>query len=267
MPRWNPEQYLRFSEERTRPSRDLAAGVPLARPDTILDAGCGPGNSTAVLRECWPGARLLGADASEDMLEAARKAMPGTPFVQADLNGELSGLGAFDLVFSNAVLQWLPDPGEGLSRLFALVKPGGALAVQTPACTPGRSAEGRLETCDAHRMMAETAGEEPFAAYTVSCTRLKTLEALDVYRRLSPEAEVTMWETRYCHLLDGYDGLLQWYRGTGMRPYLESLPDDDCRARFEERFRRRAMEEFPLEADGRLLFWFRRLFVVAVRKK
>ena len=94
-------------------------------------------------------------------------------------------------------------------------------------------------------MMAETAGEEPFAAYTVSCTRLKTLEALDVYRLLSPEAEVTMWETRYCHLLDGYDGLLQWYRGTGMRPYLESLPDDDCRARFEERFRRRAMEEFP----------------------
>ena len=263
---WNPEQYLRFGSERTRPSRDLASAVPLEAPGTILDAGCGPGNSTAVLKEFWPHARIQGVDASEEMLGAARRALPEAAFSRADLDGDLSALGSFDLVFSNAVLQWLADPGQGLSRLFALVKPGGALAVQVPACTPARSAEGRLETCDAHRLMADTAREAPFAAYTAGCTRLKTLEAPEAYRRLSPQARVTMWETRYCHLLDGYDGLLQWYRGTGMRPYLESLPDKESRALFEEWFLERAREEYPLATDGKLLFWFRRLFVVAVRR-
>ncbi len=112
----------------------MAAAVSPGKAGHNPGRGDAAGQRTTVLRERWPEARLLGADASEDMLEAARKAMPGTPFVQADLNGELSGLGAFDLVFSNAVLQWLPDPGEGLSRLFALVKPGGALAAQVPAC-------------------------------------------------------------------------------------------------------------------------------------
>lgn len=134
---WNPEQYLRFGSERTRPSRDLASAVPLEAPGTILDAGCGPGNSTAVLKEFWPHARIQGVDASEEMLGAARRALPEAAFSRADLDGDLSALGSFDLVFSNAVLQWLADPGQGLSRLFALVKPGGALAVQVPACTPG----------------------------------------------------------------------------------------------------------------------------------
>lgn len=122
---WNPSQYLKFKAERTRPARDLAAAVALDAPERVLDAGCGPGNSTAVLARRWPGAELTGLDYSENMLEKARAAMPGVSFIQGDMAGDLTCLGLFDVVYSNAALQWMADSGETAKKLFGLVKPGG----------------------------------------------------------------------------------------------------------------------------------------------
>ena len=266
MPSWDPQMYLKFGNQRTRPARDLAAAVELTAPHTILDAGCGPGNSTKVLAERWPGVKLTGLDSSDAMLEAAGKALPDAVFIRRDLREDFSDLGSFDVVFSNAVLQWLPDMEGAAVSLFSLVSPGGVLAVQVPACAPMKTGEGRLETGDAHRLLYATAEEAEFAPFTAGITRFSDMNINHLYERLTPLAgQVTMWETRYCHVLDGYEGLADWYRGTGMRPYLDALPDDELRARFEKRFLQRAAEEFPLASDGRLLFWFKRWFFVAYR--
>lgn len=263
---WNPSQYLKFKAERTRPARDLAAAVALDAPERVLDAGCGPGNSTAVLARRWPGAELTGLDYSENMLEKARAAMPGVSFIQGDMAGDLTGLGLFDVVYSNAALQWMADSGETAKKLFGLVKPGGALAVQMPDSRPPAAPGGRLENGTAHRLMQETAGEAPFAAYTAGVTRLYTLDGGRVYDLFAGEAaELSVWETCYCHVLDGYEGLAEWFRGSGMRPYLDALPDEETRGLFARRFIERAVAEYPLAADGRLLLWFRRLFFVAYK--
>ena len=266
MPTWNPDQYLKFPNERTRPARDLAAAVKINTPESILDVGCGPANSTAVLAERWKNARLTGIDSSAEMLDAAREKLPDAVFFKRDIEKDLSSLGTFDFVFSNAVLQWVSDGEAAAERLLALVNDGGALAVQIPACAPGKSQEGRLETCDAHRFMYETAEETDFALYTKGVTRFFDFTGDRLYARLSPKAgRMDMWETRYCHVLDGYEGLAEWYRGTGMRPYLDALPGEELKTRFEKRFLERAAAEFPLTADEKLLFWFRRLFFIAYK--
>ena len=125
---WDPEQYLRFNEERSRAARDLCARVPLAAPARILDAGCGPGNSTQVLRECWPAAGITGLDSSPEMIARARSTDPAVTWTV----GELGTFQAepFDLVFANAVIQWIPDHPRLLRSLLELVAPGGFLAVQ-----------------------------------------------------------------------------------------------------------------------------------------
>lgn len=266
MPTWNPDQYLKFFNERTRPAKDLAAAITVNTPRSILDVGCGPANSTAVLAERWKNARLTGIDSSAAMLETARKKLPDDVFLKRDIEEDLSSLGTFDIVFSNAVLQWLSDGEAAAERLLALVNDGGALAVQVPACAPGKSQEGRLETCDAHRLMYETAEEPDFALYTKGVTRFFDFTGDRLYSRLSSKAvKMDMWETRYCHVLDGYEGLAEWYRGTGMRPYLDKLPSEELKTRFEKNFLERAAAEFPLTADGKLLFWFRRLFFIAYK--
>ncbi len=262
---WNPGQYLKFESERTRPARDLAAAVSLDAPERVLDAGCGPGNSTAVLARRWPGAELTGLDYSAEMLASAREKMPGVPFVQGDIGGDLSGLGRFDVVYSNAVLQWLPDSGKAAQDLFRLVKPGGALAVQVP-CSRPIPAGGRLENGAVHRLMEETAKEPRFVSYTAGVGRLYTLDGGRVYDLFAGKAaELSVWETCYCHALGGYEVLAEWFRGSGMRPYLEALPDEGERGAFIRRFTERAAEEYPLAPDGKLLLWFRRLFFVAYK--
>ncbi len=132
---WDPGQYLKFKDERTRPSIDLAARLDLASPASILDVGCGPGNSTEVLRDRWPAARITGLDSSTDMIERARAAHDWGDWVCADAArlGESGDRRTWDIVFSNATLQWIPDHERLIPRLFGLVNRGGALAVQVPA--------------------------------------------------------------------------------------------------------------------------------------
>ncbi len=250
---WNPGQYLKFGAERTRPAMDLCERIPGA-PRRILDLGCGPGNSTAVLRERWPEAELAGLDSSPEMIAQARASHPAGTWILADAARHQSAA-PWDLVFSNAVLQWLPDHRLLLPRLMGWIAPGGCLAVQMPAKggTVLRSA------------LAAVAGRPRWQAALAGADSALTFhDARFYYDLLAPLADrVDLWETTYYHPLASHQALIDWYEGTGMRPFLDRLTDEEARSEFKAEVLEACRGDFPAAADGRVLLPFKRLFFVA----
>lgn len=255
MPVWDPAQYLKFGAERTRPSVDLCGRIP-GSPRRILDLGCGPGNSTAVLRERWPEAELAGLDSSPEMIAQARASHPAGTWILAGAE-RYRPEAPFDLVFSNAVLQWLPDHPRLLPRLMGWVAPGGCLAAQMPAGGRTGLRAALADVAERPRWRAQLAGAE--AALTFHDARF-------YYDLLAPGAQrVDLWETTYHHPLASHEALVEWYEGTGMRPFLERLPDAAARAAFKAEVVEACRAGFPPAADGKVLLPFRRLFFVAFR--
>ena len=160
---WSAHQYLRFEDERTRPSRDLLAQVPLAKARSAVDLGCGPGNSTALLVDRFPGAEIIGLDSSADMLRQARERLPDCTFIEADLV-HWTPPRATDLLFANAVFQWVPDHAAVLHRLAQALPQGGVLAVQMPDNTSE----------PALLLMQEVADEGPWAGNPALATAGRT---------------------------------------------------------------------------------------------
>lgn len=250
-PGWDPAQYLRFASERTRPAVELAARVPLAEVTEAVDLGCGPGNSTEVLAARWPAARLTGVDSSPEMLAEARAAHPDWAWVEADVAAWAPAT-APDLIFSNAALHWLDDHAKLFPRLMSYLAPGGLLAVQMPANYDAPS----------HTLMREAGA--PWAD-RLPAPRSLAGDAGAYYDWLAPRAaSVDLWETTYHHVLDGPEAVVDWVRGTGLRPYLEALEPSD-RPAFEARYLELIREAYPHRADGTVLMPFQRLFLVAVR--
>ncbi|MGA3027592.1 MAG: methyltransferase domain-containing protein [Bryobacteraceae bacterium] len=256
MPEWDAQAYLQFANERTRPSVDLVQRIGVLAPRRIVDLGCGPGNSTEVVRRRWPEAEVIGLDSSTQMIEAARKAWPEGKWVLGDA-ATWTASQPFDLVFSNAMMQWLPDHARLCPRLLAQVATGGALAVQMPA----------HYELPMHREIVEVsrdaAWDERMQAARTALTREP---ASFYYDTLQPvAARIDLWETIYYHEVPGPDALIEWFRGTGMRPFLEALSSDDERERFEMMLLKRYIASYPRRPSGLVLFPFRRLFFVAYR--
>ncbi len=253
---WSPAQYLKFADERTRPARDLLAQVPLSSPAVVYDLGCGPGNSTALLVERFPQARVTGIDNSPAMLEQARKACPGASFALADL-ARWQPDDAPDLLFSNATFQWVPHHLEVVARLAAELKPGGAMAIQMPDNLAEPS----------HRLMAEAAEEGPWRLKLsqASAAREPLPAASAYYARLKPLfARLDIWHTIYNHPLNGTRGIVEWVKSTGLRPYLDPLAPEEDQA-FLADYERRLGGAYPADADGTVLLRFPRLFIVGLR--
>ena len=250
---WNPDLYLKFADERTRPARDLAAAIPQSAPARILDLGCGPGNSTQVLRERWPGARITGLDSSPEMIAKARATYPDGDWRVADLAGLDEP--PCDLLFANAVLQWLPDHDTLLPRLLARVAPGGHLAAQMPTNprTPLR------------RAIVDAARHPRFSGrLTGAGGGLTFLDAPFYQDLLAPlAANLDLWVTTYYHLLASHQGIVDWFSSTALRPFLERLPDPADQDFFKAEVRTACERAYPLTADGRVLMPFERLFLVA----
>lgn len=255
---WDSRQYLRFEAERTRPCRDLVACIDLDSPHRIVDLGCGPGNSTAVLAARWPDSPLLGVDSSPDMLERARATSVRADWILADLH-DWTPDGRFDLVFSNAALHWLPDHRTVIPRCFAWVSPGGALAFQVPARpVPPPPWVRALDTVRKRAPWAGVTGD--------LAPESNVLPLEQYYDLLSPEARrLDLWDTEYHHILDGPEEIVEWTRSTALRPWLARLPDDDARARFLEDLTAEVAGQYPRRPDGRVVFPFLRRFVVAYR--
>jgi trans-aconitate 2-methyltransferase len=254
MPTWDPHMYLQFATERTQPAVDLITRIRLAQPARIVDLGCGPGNSTAMLRQRWPEATIIGLDHSPEMLAAAKQAFPSEQWLLADAAAWQADR-PFDLVFSNAALQWLPDHQTLFPQLLAQVAPGGALAIQLPAHydSPLHRVTQAVAEAPAwrHRM------ERPRQALTHEAPAF-------YYRLLRPHAvQIEIWETEYYHIVNSPQDIVTWFRGTGLRPFLEALESDNQRFQFEQQVLDGYTQAYPFQPDGRVLFPFRRLFIVA----
>jgi trans-aconitate 2-methyltransferase len=253
MARWDDAQYLKFADERTRAARELLARVPVARPKAVVDLGSGPGNSTALLCERWPDARITGVDNSPDMLRRAREDLPDLDWVEADV-ATWRAPAALDVAFANATFQWVPEHATVFPALFSQVAPGGALAVQMPY----------NQNEPSHRLMREV--PEPFRSHIDGARALQRVSSpAFYYDLLAPHAErVDIWQTTYEHVMLDASAIVEWVKGTGLRPYLEALPEG-LRAEYLAHYTKGIDEAYPRRADGKRLFSFPRLFIVAVR--
>jgi trans-aconitate 2-methyltransferase len=251
---WNPDLYFAYADERLRPALDLVARVPLEAPARVYDLGCGGGNVTRALARRWPGAAVVGIDASPAMLARARADAPDLAFALGDLAVWAPPEPA-DLIFSNAAFHWLPDHGALLARLANGLAPGGVLAFQVP----------RNFAEPSHATIYETAADGPWATRLAGRLppRRPVEEPAWYHRELAALGlAVDLWETVYWHVLAGPDPVLDWTRATWLRPVLDLL-DDGERPAFLAAHAARLRAAYPAEADGRTLFPFRRLFVVA----
>jgi trans-aconitate 2-methyltransferase len=254
---WSPEQYMIFENERTRPVRDLLNAVAPLDAHSVVDLGCGPGNSTEVLAARFPDSTVTGLDSSHDMIAEARNRLPQWRFDVATIE-TWDDPGPFDVILANAVLQWVPNHEILLPYLISKLAPGGNLAVQMP------------DNLDepAHRLMRDVAAQGPWAAKLASAAASRTAvrNAGWYYRLLKPHcSRVDVWRTVYHHpLAGGADGIVEWFKGSGLLPFLSPLAEDEQSA-YLDRYRASVARAYPAQPDGTVLLPFPRLFVVATR--
>jgi trans-aconitate 2-methyltransferase len=250
---WNPAQYLKFAQPRLRPALDLLNRIELDAPEFVCDLGCGTGSVTRLLATRWSGTRVTGVDASAAMLERARAEGPGLEWVQADV-GRWTPATPPHLIYSNAALHWLDDHAALFARLFGQLAAGGVFAVQMP----------RNFHAPSHTLFAEAVRGGPWRRRLEPLLRPNPVaEPAWYFDLLAPRAAaVDIWETEYLHVLSGADAVLEWTRGTSLVPYLAALqgPERDA---FEATYAGLVRAAYPPCADGRTLFPFRRLFIVA----
>jgi trans-aconitate 2-methyltransferase len=222
----------------------------------IVDIGCGPGNSTELLARRWPDAEVSGMDSSPEMVAAARERLPGLRFEVADASQWRADGPAPDLLFSNAVFQWVPDHAKLLPGLIRQLAPGGALAVQMP--------DNLREP--AHVLMQEVAAQGPWAARLANVQREERPSAEWYFRVLRDAgATVDIWRTTYHHQLAGGAGaVVEWFKGTGLRPFLKPLSQEE-QADYLARYQQALAGAYPVMEDGTVLLPFPRLFFVARR--
>jgi trans-aconitate 2-methyltransferase len=252
---WDAGHYARFLDARTLPAIDLLSRIELAAPQSVVDLGCGPGNSTGLLLERWPKAAVTGIDSSDDMLAAGRRDHPGIDFVAGDIV-TWEACVPYDVVFANASLQWVGGHEVLLPRLFARVAPGGVLAVQMP----------RNHDFATHALMRQVAAEGDWRDRLAAAREPSPVRPPEFYYDLlAPRAAgFTIWETNYIQVMDGVDAIIAWLHGTGLRPFLTRLTEAE-RPIFLERYAARLAGAFPAQADGRILLPYPRLFFIAGR--
>ena len=237
---WNPDLYLKFGKERTLPSKDLISRIGLENPARILDIGCGSGNSTNELKKRWPNAEIIGIDNSSTMIEKAQLLYPEIDFRLMDATEDLSSLGKFDIVFSNAAIQRMTGHEELIKKWYALLNTGGTIAIQLPLADDIKGQQAN--------------NHKPTFYY-------------DVLSHLSTAKDIQIWTTTYMHVMQGFEGILQWYESTSMKDYLNALPSDEFRENFKNNYLIKLKNVYSLRADGSVLFNYKRLFVVASKSK
>ncbi|MBO0332330.1 methyltransferase domain-containing protein [Sneathiella sp. CAU 1612] len=249
---WNPEQYTLFSDHRLRPAMDLLSQVPLNSPSVIYDLGCGTGNVTALLSQHWNEAIITGIDSSKEMLAKARKDHPSIEWKLDDIS-QFSPTSKGNLLFSNAALHWLDDHETLFPTLLKQLRAGGVLAVQMP----------NNFSAPSHQNLYDLALSPEWVDRLGPLVRPAPVHNIDWYfDLLSPLVEkINIWETTYFQILKGKDAVLEWTRGTALRPFLAALDETESKL-FESQYAEMLMESYPVGQDDATLYPFSRLFIV-----
>mgnify|MGYP002624456999 FL=1 len=252
---WQPGIYLEFADERTRPAAELLQRIPQETPDLVIDLGCGPGNATGLLRARWPAARIVGVDNAPAMLKAARASGVDAEWQAADIAAWRPDA-APDVIFANAVLQWLPDHAGLLPRLLSMLAPGGVLALQMP----------RNFTAPSHTIVQQIVETGPWAERLMPLRDPNPVSRPEQYFAWlsSRAAGLDIWETEYVHVLWGEDAVYRWISATALAPYLNALKGEEKDA-FVRQCKERLGAVYRPRENGATLFPFRRLFMVATR--
>ena len=252
---WNPTQYLRYGSERLRPALDLIARIQVGSPDSVFDLGCGTGTITGILKERWPDANVTGVDSSASMLERTRDVETGVYWQHADLN-DWQPASPADVVYSNAALHWLDGHDQLFPRLMSTVKPGGVLAVQMPENFSAPS----------HTSIADTVREGPWRERLAPFQREQPVAEPSFYYDLLSKlsSSIDMWETTYMHILEGENPIVEWTKGTMLRPLLDHLSEEEGKL-FLDSYSGKVAAAYPHSADGKTVLPFKRLFIVAVK--
>lgn len=250
---WDPTLYSAFAQPRLRPALDLLSRIDAEHPHAVVDLGCGTGNVTRILAERWHDATISGVDSSPEMLAAAAAGPSRIRWTQGDI-AQWKPERPVDVLFSNAVLQWLDGHDTLLPYLVGQLAPRGTLAVQMP----------HNHYAASHAVMAETVEAGPWASRLRPLARRFPVHDGDFYYDvLAPLVDsLDIWETEYLHVLDGQNPVVQWTMGTALRPLLDALAEPE-RSEFLAEYTRRITECYPPHVDGKTLFPFRRLFIVA----
>ncbi len=254
---WDSGLYDRFGDERQRAAADLLAAISGHAFSRITDLGCGSGLSTALLARRWPEAAITAIDTSADMLAKAHERQPGPRYLQGNI-AEFNPETPQDLLFANASLHWLGDHDRLMPQLLCGLNPGGVLALQMPDNLDEPS----------HRLMDDVAREQPFAEAigTAPPRRHELLTPEAYYDALIPHcASINLWRTRYLHRLPNVDAIADWFASTGLKPYLDALPDSQ-RTAFRSRYVQRLADCYGVRADGSVLLAMPRLFIVATTR-
>lgn len=259
---WDPGQYLRYGGHRIRPAIELFQRIELDAPETCYDLGCGGGEIAIAMTQRWPGANVVGLDASSEMLAKGRAAPGGdnVAWLEADIDTWAPDAPA-DVIYSNAALHWLGGHADLFPRLMGFLKPGGVLAVQMPLSwgqTSHRLLREILATGDGGKGYGDKALQEGVARKWVD-------EGAEYFDRLRPFASnIDIWETHYLQELSGEDPVLEWVKGSALRPILTALGEDRAAAYLAE-YGAALRKAYPKLSDGATLFPFGRLFIVATR--
>lgn len=255
---WNPDLYMQFRSERTQPSVDLIARINAVEPKSIIDMGCGPGNSTQVLVSRWPKAQITGLDSSSAMIKKAKQDYPDQEWIVADaLTYEPEN--AYDIVFSNAAVQWMPDHAELLNRFHGMLSNNGIIAVQVPL----------FWDMPLGRIINGVAKDGRWNTRTEGVSDLFTIHDYSFYYdHLSALFNsIEMWETQYFHVLNSHSSILEMMRSTGLRPYLDRLDNESEIEQFEKEVINGVENTYLKQKNGKVLLPFRRLFFIGYKSR
>jgi trans-aconitate 2-methyltransferase len=253
---WKPNLYMQFRSERTQPSIDLIGKMNLIEPKSIIDIGCGPGNSTQVLVNRWPKAKITGLDSSPAMIKKAIQDYPNQEWIVADALTYKPKI-AYDIVFSNAAIQWIPEHGKLLKKFHGMLTDIGLVAIQIPL----------FWDMPLGKIIRKTAEDSHWKERLKGVSDLFTIHNYSFYydHLSSLFNSIDIWETHYFHVLDNHMAIIEMMRSTGLKPYLDKLDNDLDISQFEKKVLIGIEKEYPEQKNGKVLLPFKRLFFIGYK--